>query len=91
MHWERTHRISQTVTVYWTGTSMGRKSESWHGSIPFDVRWATTTDTAKGCMRNWTDPKGTGHRATHVAIAVGHFHILPRKFIFVNVTLQRVQ
>lgn len=44
----RNHAIKEhsqkflAVTVHWTGISMGRKSEAWHGFFPFDVRSVTT-------------------------------------------------
>lgn len=60
MHLKSTHRNSRTVTVHWTGTSMGRKSEAWHGSFPFDVRSAITPVTVKSCTRKSVDQEGDG-------------------------------
>lgn len=42
MHFKSTHWSSRTVMIHWTGTSMGRKNEVWHGSFPSVVRIVTT-------------------------------------------------
>ena len=46
--------------VHWTGTSMGRKREAWHGSFPFDVRSAITPVTVKSCTRKSVNQEGDG-------------------------------